>query len=413
MARVRFQHAMLTLAVVGGSLALGQSPALSDPDVGSVSGSALGERVDVTLPTGTRVQSGPLPVVKLPPRGGGPFTRSVAAAEQPGLLSTGALTVTTEGATGPGGFSRTSSEVVGVSLVDAVTADVVRAECQSTSAGSTGTTTLVGARVLGEPLAANPAPNTTIALAGLGSLTLNEQRGRTTYTDGRSDITVTVTAIHLRLNSALTGKGDIVVAQAHCDVGPPSEGAGGPLSGAAFGERIRVLAPIGTKVSSGPLPTVSLPGTGGGPITRSAATVSQPGLLSTGAMTVSTEGTTTPSLFSHSSAEVAGADIAEGAVTADAIRSECQSTTDGSSGTTTLLGAEVFGETISAEPAPNTAIDLAGLGTLILNEQTGALTPDDGKTDITVNAVHLILDSPTKGTGDIVIASSHCDVRLP
>lgn len=410
MAGVRFRFGFMSLVVVGATLVLTAAPALSD-DVLAVKGSAYGERILVTPPTGTRVSSGPMPTVKLR-SSGGEVSNSLASVDQPGLLSTGVLTVTSEGALGPEGFVRSSAEVAGVSIVDgAVAAEVVRSECESTTAGSIGSTTLVGATVLGATIEVNPAPNTVIPLPGIGTLTLNEQRGRTTYTDGRT--TLTVNAVRLQLDSSVLGTGDIIVASSTCSISPPASGGGGggPLSGSAFGERIRVTLPVGTKVASGPLPSVTLPSTGGS-LTRNAAGVDQPDLLSTGALTVSTDGTVSPSPQSHSFAEVAGVDVATGAVTAEVVRSECNSTVDGSSGTTTLVGAEVFGSTISAEPAPNTTIELAGLGTLILNEQTGQLTTVDGKTSITINAVHLILDSPTKGTGDIIVAQSHCDVLV-
>jgi hypothetical protein len=50
-------------------------------------------------------------------------------------------------------------------------------------------------------------------------------------------------------------------------------------------------------------------------------------------------------------------------------------------------------------------IDLPGVGTLVLNEQT---TSPSGV--LTVNAMHLVLNGRI-GTGDVVVAQSRCGVE--
>ncbi|MCW3038014.1 MAG: LigA protein, partial [Actinobacteria bacterium] len=55
---------------------------------------------------------------------------------------------------------------------------------------------------------------------------------------------------------------------------------------------------------------------------------------------------------------------------------------------------------------PNTTLTVAGLATVILNEQ---ITSSSGGTNsITVNAVHILLNLGL-ATGDIIISQSHCD----
>jgi hypothetical protein len=68
-----------------------------------------------------------------------------------------------------------------------------------------------------------------------------------------------------------------------------------------------------------------------------------------------------------------------------------------------LTNAKVGGATVAVNPGPNTTLTVAGLATVILNEQiTSANT-------ITVNAVHILLNLGL-ATGDIIIAQSHCDI---
>lgn len=183
-------------------------------EVTSVSGSAFGEQVAVTV-LGIPVTSGPLPTVTLPSTGGGPFTNSALSASVPGLLSAGILQVSTQGATGLNGFARSSAEVATVSIPTVLSADVVRSRCRSDASGSTGSTSVVNLAVGNlPPITANPAPNTTIPLAGVGTVILNEQ----TISNTPGSTAITVNAVHVILDLGPLGQGDIILAQSHCDV---------------------------------------------------------------------------------------------------------------------------------------------------------------------------------------------------
>jgi hypothetical protein len=193
------------------------------------------------------------------------------------------------------------------------------------------------------------------------------------------------------------------------------------VSGSAFGESVDVSV-ASVHVTSGPLPTVTLP-SGGGNLSNSAASVEVPTgcsttstcLLKTGLLEVHTDGTTGASGSAHSTADVASLVInqANPVVTADAVHSECTSNSSGSTGSTSLVNAVVNGVTaVSATPGPNTviAITVAGItGTITLNEQT--VSNSSGTTSITVNAIHVHLTGGSIGTGDIIISQSHCDAE--
>lgn len=186
-------------------------------EVSTVAGGAFGIDVHVQTIVGARVDAGPTPAVELPPGGGGPITDHLASAQVPGLLSAGVLDVSTQGTAGPNGSVTSSASVATVSLAGgAVTVDLVKSECRATSTGTTGSTTLTNLRVAGTPLPQlDPPPNTVIDVPGVGSLTLNEQTG------GSGGTPFTVNAIHLRLNSAVLGTGDLIVAQSRCKASGP------------------------------------------------------------------------------------------------------------------------------------------------------------------------------------------------
>jgi hypothetical protein len=183
-------------------------------DVTSVGGGAYGESVATKLLAGNvPVNSGPLPQVSLPAAGGGPFTKSAASATVPMLLSAGVLTVSTSGRNlgSHRGTATSSASVANVKLgAGQLTATVVKSSCTASGPGSTGSTTVLGTNLPG--LSANPAPNTVIAVPGLGSVTFNEQI-RSNTPGVRTSITVN--AIHVRLTNALAA-GDIIISHSRC-----------------------------------------------------------------------------------------------------------------------------------------------------------------------------------------------------
>lgn len=182
------------------------------------------------------------------------------------------------------------------------------------------------------------------------------------------------------------------------------------LGGGAFGARATATVPLVGAVTVPPTPSVVLPAGGGGPITRTALGATVPGLLTTGVLTATTSGDTAVSHLrtARSSATVADVDLGAGALTATAVSSRCASNGDGSAGSTTLLGlGGVVG--LSSTPAPNTTLQIAGLGSVTFNEQIVTNAPGSSTT-ITVNAIHVRLAAGlVAGTSaDIILGQSRC-----
>ena len=147
-----------------------------------------------------------------------------------------------------------------------------------------------------------------------------------------------------------------------------------------------------------------------------------PGVLTTGLLNVSTQGS---NLGSHSgtatsSAQVAGATLLSAPapslggsplLTADVISSQCTSNGDGSSGSSNLVGLSVAGSPVNVSPPPNTTIDVLGAITVTLNEQI--VTGSPGETSITVNAVHVRLNLDGIASGDVILSQSRCRAAGP
>jgi hypothetical protein len=78
-------------------------------------------------------------------------------------------------------------------------------------------------------VAVNPPPNTTIDLLGAVTVTLNEQ----IVTGSPGETSITVNAVHVRLNLDGIASGDVILSQSRCRAAGPDvlEGApGGPAA---------------------------------------------------------------------------------------------------------------------------------------------------------------------------------------
>ena len=90
-----------------------------------------------------------------------------------------------------------------------------------------GTTQIQGGQLFGQPFppTPNPAPNTVIPVAGIGTVTLNEQMGQSSQlSNGSSSSSLVVNAVHARFDGGGGGIlpqgqiADIVIAQVTCEV---------------------------------------------------------------------------------------------------------------------------------------------------------------------------------------------------
>ena len=89
------------------------------------------------------------------------------------------------------------------------------------------------------------------------------------------------------------------------------------------------------------------------------------------------------------------------ALTASVVSSQARADCDGVSGSSTITNLIFAGNSVVVTGAANQTITLAGIATLVINEQIVSAG------SITVNAIHLTL-----GTGDeVILSSAHADVQ--
>lgn len=120
---------------------------------------------------------------------------------------------------------------------------------------------------------------------------------------------------------------------------------------------------------------------------------------------------------SESTSTLENVDVLDGVVTADLVMAIASSsvhgtTTDSNAEGSTFANLVVAGESISSDVAPNTKIDVPGVGTVILKE---IVRHGDGtdSTGITVNMIHVVLKDDLTGakTGDVIVGSASTAVE--
>ena len=196
------------------------------------------------------------------------------------------------------------------------------------------------------------------------------------------------------------------------------------VGGGAFGYSAKVSLFGGPAASRGPAPSVSLPASGSAsPVTASdpsgAVTFGPATIFESGALRVSTQGTTGADGSVESSATVTGKADGPGPVLYGEVASTCTAKESGVTASATIASGKVetkydadtqlavSTQPVPANPAPNTEISgtvdhVGDTFRVVFNEQTKNA---DGS--ITVNGAHLYLLGPS-AVGDLIIAQSRC-----
>src|SRR2546422_697451 len=196
------------------------------------------------------------------------------------------------------------------------------------------------------------------------------------------------------------------------------------VSGQAYGAWVQ--SPLGTQQSA----LAVLPeGTAsdGAMVDDAADGMSVPGTLTTEALTGTTSGAIGDAAAAQSVATVFNVNLLNGLITASSLTATVSSTSNGAQATSNALGSTLADLVVNGVQvtsgdgaiAPNTRMNLAGVGYVVLNEQL--LTGDGVRSSgLTVNLIHVVLQSLTGGgctllgclpgvlttTGEIIVGSA-------
>ncbi len=179
------------------------------------------------------------------------------------------------------------------------------------------------------------------------------------------------------------------------------------VSGQALGASVRTLA---TNLQSG---RVTLPA-GGGFVSADVDALGAPE-LAVDALTTMTSGMSdVQASTAQSTAHLQNVNILSGLITAETVIAATSSWVSGAAGRN-ALGSSFTNLVVNGVPlgsgdylpAPNTRVDLPGVGYAVLNEQVAS-----GASGITVNMIHVVLRDALTGltTGEIIVASASSSV---
>ena len=366
---------LLTLVICAGLVSIANA---ADPGF-LFSASAYGTRVNV----GNVIKSGPTAQSGI---GTGCGTTEVPAHSQNTILTvdlppvaiTGVINTSADGEILQNGTLKataTADTYDAFLLGGLITADEVKAVSTIThDAGgfhtSAAGSTLVNLVVAGNVISANTAPNTSINLAGLGHVVINEQIRNTSPTH----VSLTVNMIHVFISQAnvlnIPIGTQIIVSHASSGLrGPEIEGT---LDGSAYGTK----ANVGNIVISGPTAQVGLGclGTNGALKSNEILQVQVPDLFSVGDVFDTAQGTVNgTSAVGETTSTIQVVNILNdlvkaNLVKADAHASKISGTLSFSDTGSNFVGLSVKGfAQINDNVAPNTKLSIAGLGTLWLH----------------------------------------------
>ena len=448
----------ITAALQDRTAALPVNFAVDRPDLAHARGGAFGARVadpllgiDQTLVSVSSSQSGvgsrrvedQLLDVKVP------SDASVARADV--VRSSARSTVTAAPAEA---VHVSTAEAANVNILNGlVTASAVRAAATARANGHASSFSSLGSAfkdlaVQGVAMN-NVTPNTRIdlpaAVYGSGSyVLLDEETGSTSgppptqTSDGTYAADLAVNMIHVHVTDQLPVVPgyqplDVVVshADAHADFPQTMRCPGAPnqaVSGHAF---------VGSEATSpSELPVtvgfVSIPPSGG----HDHQDLDQLALPSatSGASVSDSQGTndassSTASSYAEATAVCALPSASGCTVGADLVRSASNSTASASgassnAGDSKLVGLKVMGTPVLLQPAPNTRVELPGVGFVILNEQfcdgnasaAAGCSDGTGHAGLTVRAIHVFVtvpgNAPGLKTGEVIVAEAHSDATF-
>jgi hypothetical protein len=305
---------------------------------------------------------------------GASTTGTVASVTLPPLILTGAIDTTAESAASDATASADAHDIN--LLADLVKADEVKSVSTTSRDGTTLVSSAAGSNVVnlvvnGKSISGTPAPNTDIALPGLGHVVLNEQS--TSSNHDSAGLTVNMIHVYITVQNALGIAVGSQVIVAHANSGLAVAGGPAALDGTAFGTRVNVANIIHSSATA----PASVPclGTDGVVRTNSVAGVNVVPELVSGTITDTAQGSiTSSSAASDTSSAVQSVNLLNGLITADAVKADAAAETsngtsfDFSDSGSSFLHLKVSGHSeINDNVTANTQVDIAGVGTLWLH----------------------------------------------
>ncbi|MDQ4076277.1 MAG: hypothetical protein M3220_08520 [Chloroflexota bacterium] len=297
--------------------------------------------------------------------------------------------------------ARNTSKVEGLSLLDGlITATAVEAVATTTAdastiRGSAEGSTFVDLQIDGVSIEADIEANTQLTLDGFGYVILKEVKQ---YGDGTNRSQIIVTMIHVvitqenRLNLPIGTEIEVAYAESGFRRAPFSVA----LYGKAYAaDSVSSSLDIENRIGELAVVGVGCEGSGGETKSNTIDSVSVDNILSieTGTTTAYGDNLSTGAVV-RTTATAEGVSLLDGLIQADLVKAVAESSagahkptssTEGS----TFVNLRIAGVTVDANVAPNTRVELPGLGYVVLYERS--LLNGSSRTEARVKMIHVFI----------------------
>ncbi len=341
-------------------------------------------------------------------------TNMVANVRVGGLVQVGAVNTDASAVRSGDGFTTIAhADTANISLLNgAIKVSAVDTISTATSNGTdaptaSSTTELIGLTIAGKKYPINVTPNTGINIPGVARVVINASQtgvsGETVITQGAA-LYVTL----LKASNGVAAGATIILNPTYTLIVPATDVAGGyQLGGGGLGAY--AFAHVGDEIEAetGQLGGKMLPplGTNGQTLSNTTARINLPGLLNVEGIESTVTGTSIPALSEATvTSKLAGLrlfpTLGGALISATAIGSTSHVRLDGGTpvteGNLQFINLKIAGQAIPINVAPNTTLNIAGLGKVVINEQKQLRVPGFAHA-YQVIALHITLDTAKAG----------------
>jgi hypothetical protein len=333
-------------------------------------------------------------------------SNQLASVDLAGLLHAEALSTDVATSSVLGGQQITSTaRAAGVSLLNgliklnAVTTSST-AKVVNGLASYSGGTELVGLVVNNRKIPINVAKNTTINVPGVVKVVVNQTSGENTSDAGAKVNSAGLEVTLLKPVKNYKQGTVVVVTPTAAAIAPDVQTEGPPIGGYGHVVKASITAGNSVKVLAGPVAIQYVGGGGTGGRTDEQATL-RVNLAPIAVANVAGTAVTASRTVTHGAVEITSRAtnlrLLGGVITVDAVTSTSSVSRDSGApeptrtGSSSIVGLKISGKAIKVDAAPNTKINILGIGTLTLNQQVQTA---DG---LLVRALDLTLGTASKG----------------
>lgn len=316
-----------------------------------------------------------------------------------GAVQTSTVATKTETTTSLHSWARTANVDVlsGLVHIDAVTTNMYTTGTTSGTITTSANTQFAGIHIAGVKLPLNIPKNYQVTIPGVANVQMNWSQS-THDGSGSANIGWALSLTLLEPRQGMPANVTILLNPETQFLSNTVPSPGAVLYGMAYGTQAKVAAGDLARIESGPTAFIGTPfdSSHNKTLLRTTATVNVPGVLTTGAVTTTStsDKDTLGNAYIRNTSQVAGLNLLGGLVKATAIKVVAYGRMQDGVWTRSLkmttVNLVIAGHAIPVDVGPNTTINVAGLGKVVINARSSNPTTHSNE----IAAVRITLGTP-------------------